>query len=112
MLRGIKEVQLFLLAKQDKGRALTEPKPIIYALIKLTNNGGMYAKGIEKWQKIPPQDRRKWAKFSAHMVEDYEWQLTETGGTTIGKEGYGTAMHVAEYLTDGDSLTEAVTKYA
>ena len=34
------------------------------------------------------------------------------GGTTKGKEGYGTYMHAVEYLTDGDFLTEAVTKYA
>ena len=28
------------------------------------------------------------------------------------QDGYGTAMHAAEDLTDGGSLTEAVTKYA
>ena len=71
----------------------------------------MYDKGINKWQKRPPQDRRKWAELSAHMVEDYKRRLTKTGGTTMGREGYGTAMHAAEKLTDGDSMTEAVTKY-
>ena len=71
----------------------------------------MYDKGIKKWQKRPPQDRRKWAELSAHMVEDYKRRLTKTGGTTMGREGYGTAMHAAEKLTDGDSMTEAVTKY-
>ena len=30
----------------------------------------------------------------------------------MGQEGYGTAMHNAEELTNGNSLTEAVTKYA
>ena len=30
----------------------------------------------------------------------------------MGKEEYGTAMHAAEDLTDGDSLTRSVTKYA
>ena len=30
----------------------------------------------------------------------------------MGQEGYVTAMHAAEGLTDGDSPTEAVTKYA
>ena len=29
----------------------------------------------------------------------------------MGQEGYGTAIHAAEDLTDGDSLTESVTKY-
>ena len=61
MLRVIKEVQLFLLANTDEDCTLTEPNLISYTLIKLTNTGGMYAKGIEKWQKRPPQDRRKWA---------------------------------------------------
>ena len=50
--------------------------------------------------------------MSAHMVEDYEIHITKTGGTTMGQEGYGTAMHAAEDLTNGDLLTEAVTKYA
>ena len=90
---------------------MTDPNLISYALIKLTKTGGVYAKGIEKWQKRPPQDRQKWNKFLVHMVEYYARQLTKTGGTTVGKEGYGTAMHAAEELTNGDSLTGAVTKY-
>ena len=45
------------------------------------------------------------------MVEYYKRQITKTGGTTVGQEGYGTAMNNAEDLTDGDSLTEAVKKY-
>ena len=48
MLIVIKEVQLFLLANLDEDRALTEPNLISYALIKLTNTGGIYARGIEK----------------------------------------------------------------
>ena len=85
MLRGINEVHFFLLANADEYRVLTESNQINYALIKLTKTGGMYAKGIEKRQKRPPQDRQKWAEFSAHMVEDSERQKIETGGTTIGK---------------------------
>ena len=54
MLRGIEEVQLLILANPDKDRALTKPNLISYALIKLTKTGGMYAKGIKKWQKRPP----------------------------------------------------------
>ena len=46
------------------------------------------------------------------MVKDYKRKLTKTGVTTMGQEGYGTAMHNAEELTNGNSLTEAVTKYA
>ena len=48
MLRGIKELQLLLLANIDEDRALTKPNLISYTLIKLTKTGGMYAKGIEK----------------------------------------------------------------
>ena len=59
MLTGIKEVQLFLLSNLDKDRALTKPNLISYALIKIAKTGGIYAKGIEEWQKRPPQDRRK-----------------------------------------------------
>ena len=46
------------------------------------------------------------------MVKDDKKQLKEMGVTTMGKHGYGTAMHVAGDLTDADSLTEAVKKYA
>ena len=59
MLRRIKEVQLFLLVNPDGDRALKKANLISYALIKLTKIGGMYDKGIEKWQKRPPQDRRE-----------------------------------------------------
>ena len=54
ILRGIKEVKIFLLDNPEEDRALTEPNLISYALIKLTKTGGIYAKGIEKWQKRPP----------------------------------------------------------
>ena len=46
------------------------------------------------------------------MVKDYKIKLTKTGVTTRGQEGYGTAMHDTEELTNGNSLTEAFTKYA
>ena len=72
----------------------------------------MYAKGIDKWQKRPTQDRKKWDELSYHMIEDYERQPTDMGGTTMGQEGYSIAMNATEDLADEDSLTEAVTKYA
>ena len=112
MLRGIEEVKLFLLSNPDEDRALTKPNLISYALVKLTKTGRMYAKGIEKWQNRTRQYRRKWAKFSALIVEDYERHITKTGVTTMGQEVYGTAMHAAEDLTNTYFLTEAVTKYA
>ena len=70
-----------------------EPNLISYTQIKLTKIGGMYAKGIDKWQRGPSEDRRKWDKFLAPMIEYYERKLTETRGATIGQEGYGTVMH-------------------
>ena len=59
MLRGIKEVQLFLFVNPYEDRTLAEPNLISYAPIKLTKTGGMYAKGVKKWQQRPPQGRRK-----------------------------------------------------
>ena len=84
MLSAIEEVKLFLLSNPDEDRALTESNLISYALINLTKKGGVYDKEIEKWQKRPPQNRRKWAKLLAHMVKDYERQITETGEPTWG----------------------------
>ena len=72
----------------------------------------MYAKGIEKWQKWPPQDWKKWDEISSRMVEEYEIQPADTGGTNVVHEVYGTAMNTTEDITDGHLLTEAVTKYA
>ena len=40
MLRGFKEVQLFLLSNPDKDCALTDPNLISYALINLTRDPG------------------------------------------------------------------------
>ena len=84
---GIEEVQLFLSDNPDKERALTKPNLISHTLIKPTKTWEMYAKGIEKWQKRPSQDWRKWTELSVHMEQDYGRQLIETGGTTMGQEG-------------------------
>ena len=67
MVRVIEEVKLLLLANPDENHALTKTNLITYALIKITKTGGIYAKGINKWQKRPPQDRKKWAEFLAHL---------------------------------------------
>ena len=76
ILIGIEEVHLFLLANPDKECTSANPKLIIYALIKLTKTGVMYAKVIEKRKKRSPKDWQKWAKLSAHIVEYYEIPLT------------------------------------
>ena len=48
MLRGIEEVQIFLLANPEEDCQLSEPNLIGYALIKLSKCGGMYAKALER----------------------------------------------------------------
>ena len=68
---GIEEVHLFLLDNPDKECTSANPKLIIYALIKLTKTGVMYAKVIEKRKKRSQKDWQKWAKLSARIVEYY-----------------------------------------
>ena len=111
MLRGIEEVQIFILANPEEDRQLSEPNLIGYALIKLAKCRGMYAKALERWNKVLPNNRKKWAIFCKHMNNEYELKITEGGGTTMGQE-FGIAMHVTDTNTEEDSLTEAVTKYA
>jgi hypothetical protein len=53
MLRGIEEVQMFLLASPDEGRQLSEVNLIDHALIKLSETGGMYTKALETWNGAP-----------------------------------------------------------
>ena len=55
MLRGIEEVQIFLPANPEEDRQLSEPNIIGYALIKLSKCGGMYAKSLERWNKVLPK---------------------------------------------------------
>ena len=52
MLWGIEEVKIFLLANPEEDRKLSEPNLIGYALIKLSKCGGMYAKALERWNKV------------------------------------------------------------
>ena len=111
MLQGIEELQIFLLANPEEDRQLSEPNLIGYALIKLSKCGGMYAKALERWNKVIPNNRKKWAIFLKHMINEYEIKITEGGGTTMGQE-FGVAMHTTDTNTEEDSLTEAVTKYA
>ena len=61
MLQGIEEVQIFLLSNPEEDRQLSEPKLIGYAPIKLSKCGGMYAKALERWNKVIPNNRKKWA---------------------------------------------------
>ena len=64
MLRVIEEVQIFLLSNPEEDRQLSETNLIGYALIKLSKCGGMYAKALERWNKVLPK-KRKNGPFSA-----------------------------------------------
>ena len=70
MLRGMVEIQIFLLAKPEEDRQLSEPNLIGYALIKLSKCGGMYAKALERWNKVLPNNRKKWAIFRKHRINE------------------------------------------
>jgi hypothetical protein len=111
MLRGIEEVQMFLLADAEENQEMTEVQLIKYGLIKLSKTGGLYAKAIEHWNARDPKDRRAWVDFKTHMIEEYEKLLRESGGTTMGQEGYGAAYNATEE-TEDSSLAESIVKYA
>ena len=66
MLRGIEEVQIFLLTNPEEYRQLSEPNLIGYALIKLYKCGGMYAKALERWNKVLPKNRKNGPFMQAH----------------------------------------------
>jgi hypothetical protein len=113
MLRGIEEVQMFLLASPDEGRQLSEINLIDHALIKLSETGGMYTKALEKWNGRTPQERKTWAQFREVMVRQYEKMLAEGTGTTISQEGWGAAYNaIGPNDDDNNSLTESIVKYA
>ena len=99
MLRGIEEVRIFLLANPEEDRQLSEPILIGYALIKLSKCGGMYAKALERWNTVLPKNRKKWAIFHKHMINEYELKITEGGGMKMGKE-FGIAMHATDINTE------------
>ena len=100
MLRNIEQVQRFLLQNPEEDRQLTQVNLIGYAVIKLSETGGMYQKALKKWHLRDVDDRKSWAAFSKFMVEQYERLLKLGTGITIGQEGYGTAFH-ATTATNG-----------
>ena len=71
----------------------------------------MYAKSLERWNKVLPNNRKKWAIFRKQMINEYELNITEGGVMMMGQE-FGVAMHATDTNNEEDSLTEAVTKYA
>jgi hypothetical protein len=92
---------------------MSEPQLIDDAMIKLSKTGGMYAKGMSRWQQRKPDDRKKWRDFVAFVVKEYERLQQELGGTTLGQEGYGGAFLGTEGTPDdnGSSLAASVVEY-
>eukprot|EP00978_Attheya_sp_CCMP212_P035525 scaffold155026_cov54-Attheya_sp.AAC.3 len=97
MLRGIEEVQMFLLADAEENQEMTEVQLIKYVLIKRSKTGGLYAKAIENWNARDPKDRKAWVEFKTLMIDEYEKILRESGGTTMGQEGYGMVYNVQRH---------------
>ena len=91
---------------------MTEVNIIDHALIKLSETGGFYTKALEKWNGRLVADKRKWVIFRTVIFGEYERMLTEGAGTRIQQEGYGTAFHAKETMSDEESLTETIVKYA
>ena len=59
MLRGIEEVQLFLLSHPDGNQEVPDHTLILYAMIKL-NKTGAYIKLLERWNARPLEERTTW----------------------------------------------------
>ena len=112
MLQSLEEVQMFLPESPEENREWTEVSLINHELIKLSETGCFYTKALEKWNGRLVADRRKWATFCTVMFGKYERMLAEGAGTTIRQEGYGTAFHAEETMSDEESLTKTIVKYA
>ena len=112
MLGSLEEVQIFLLAIPDENIELTEFNLIDDELIKLFKTGDFYTKALEKWNWRLFTKQHKWATFCTVMVGEYKRMLAERSGTKMWQEGYGTALNAVKNLSDEESQTETIVKYA
>ena len=85
MLRGIEEFRIFPLVNPEEYHQLSEPYLIGYALIKLSKCEDMYANSLERWNKVLPKNRKKWAIYCKHIINEYEMMITDGGGSTMGQ---------------------------
>ena len=51
-------------------------------------------------------------EFKTHLIAEYENMIATNGGTTIGKEGYGTGGAYNAIEDDRSSLAESIVQYA
>ena len=56
-------------------------------------------KALERWNKVLSKNRKKWAIFRKHIINEYELKITEGEGTTMGKE-FGIVMHATDTNTE------------
>jgi len=101
MLRGVEEVQLFLLSNPDEHRQLPDALMISYTLIKIANTG-LYAKALECWHGRTITERRQWSDFCPLFVHEYEHILHAGSVPSMQQEGYGSAFHAMGMDDDND----------
>jgi hypothetical protein len=114
MLQDIEDVQMFLLAHPEGDKEMSESQLIDYAMIKLSKTGGLYAKCMTRWRQRDIKDKKKWREFVQFVVKEYERLQQESGGTTLGQEGYSGAFMGTEGSPDddGSSLAASVVEFA
>ena len=87
MLRGMEEIQMFLLENPEEEHKLTEVLMISYTLNNMFNDC-LYGKDIELWNNLPTTDRKQWVEFRSFLIYEYECMLREGQGSTNAQEGY------------------------
>jgi len=58
MLKGMEEIQMFLMAHPDGDRELSDVNLISYGSIKFAKCSGLYTKAMERWQATLVPDRK------------------------------------------------------
>ena len=84
---------MFLMENPDGDYELSDVNLISYAMIKLSKYGGLYIEAIYMWRIKNTTDKKIWANFHQHLIEEYEDLLVEGVVTTIGQEVYGKAFN-------------------
>ena len=112
MLYTTEEVKIPLMSHPYGYCKLSDANVISYAMIKLSNFGGIYNKAIERWQSNTKEDKNIWEKFRQHLIVEYENLLAEGVGTTLGQEGYGMEFNSTESTMDKSSINESIVRYA
>ena len=59
---------MFLIAYPAGDRELSDINLISYAMIKLSNCGGLYTKSIERWKSKTKEDKKIWETFRQRLI--------------------------------------------